>query len=483
MDSLKYIKENINNYILPRIYNFDKLFMNTTNGIIINSVKSKKDFIDIIVNYICNTKENKEFVVFSCECGDLTGRYNEGVVCKQCKSVVDSMYNEVVSNVWISIPYPINYVLNPKIFSILNTWLAKKRGSITNSYIVDILDMNSEYIEEMAAYLDGKGFEYFYNNFDKIIDFFANKFSKTKNRRFKDETLLLLDKYKDRIFCSKLPIVANALHTITKRGDSLQYADETVKNVLQSILELINVEVNKKFTIVTKKKIEKLIFEAYINYLKYAKDLNDNKLQIKEGYSRQCQFGGRFDYGGRAVVSPLTLPVYGDEIHFPYRLFLQIFKLHIMNILINRKGYLVVDALEKINKAYNKFDKEIYECINMLIKLTKYKGIPILVGRNPSLRHTAMRTYYITKVHKNPDKNNLSINPLAIKYNFNMDFDGDHAFMLYVVENDLQDVIVKIMSVKDEMILNTQTKVNDMIGLAPQSITYLNNWLKYAGNS
>ena len=83
-----------------------------------------------------------------------------------------------------------------------------------------------------------------------------------QNNHKKSPIKLEIDKYKDRIFCSKLPIVANALHTITKRGDSLQYADETVKNVLQSILELINVEVNKKFTIVTKKKIEKLIFEA-----------------------------------------------------------------------------------------------------------------------------------------------------------------------------------------------------------------------------
>ena len=73
-----------------------------------------------------------------------------------------------------------------------------------------------------------------------------------------------------------------------------------------------------------------------------------------------------------------------DEIHLPWSIALNGLKNEILNVLMNREGYVLNDALAKFMRALTIFDEHIYDIVNMLIKECPFKGIPILVGRNPT---------------------------------------------------------------------------------------------------
>jgi hypothetical protein len=96
-----------------------------------------------------------------------------------------------------------------------------------------------------------------------------------------------------------------------------------------------------------------------------------------------------------------------------------------MNILINRKGYEVIDALAKVTKALVIYDPDIDEIFKILIEEAAYvdengqqvnlSGLPVLLQRNPSLVHQSIQLVFVTKVKRDITDTTIAISSAIVK--------------------------------------------------------------------
>lgn len=392
-------EDNYKNYqlVLPSILDLDKYFSELDNPIIINKIPYTSNYMDDIIKIIADSK-SKHSLISSCDCGDLTGNYYQGIRCSKCNSVVtNNIDSTVINDIWIEIPNEIKAVPNPEIFSVIRNWFKVGKSSV--SYIDNILDINVPLREELEGYIDGRGFNYFYDNFDYIIDFFCNIFPKTSGpKRDNNQIKLFIKANRDKLWCTKLPLLSSIFQPITNEGYSLKYVNKNIKMILNSIIDLIDIRIVKKTSPIQLKTIEKTMYNVYFKYLEYIQYTKKDKLSQKPGIFRQHVFGTRLHMTFRSVIVPIVDYHEGDDLHLPWKIGINVLKYHILNILCNRMNYTMKKAYGKIIKAFNKYDFEIDQIMQLLIKECPYKGLPVLFNRNPSLNLAAVQLLFVTKV-------------------------------------------------------------------------------------
>ena len=118
------------------------------------------------------------------------------------------------------------------------------------------------------------------------------------------------------------------------------------------------------------------------NYILYCETIITKKIGDKFGHIRRQVIGARVHYSARGVIVPIIYPHQSDEIHLSWKIGINILKNEILNVLMNREGYSLNDALYKFMKSLSVYDKHIHNIANMLIKECPYKGLPVLnMGR------------------------------------------------------------------------------------------------------
>ena len=83
-----------------------------------------------------------------------------------------------------------------------------------------------------------------------------------------------------------------------------------------------------------------------------------------------------------------------------------------MNKLV-RRGYTYKEANRMLYDAVNAYHPVIHEILNELITESKYKGIPVIILRNPSLFQSSTLLMYITKWKTNTEDKTLSVSQLV----------------------------------------------------------------------
>ena len=435
-----------------RFVDLDELFSTNPDATIINySQFEDSDFSKRITEMIYSENKNDDVgFIAECICGHLKGNRYIGSTCPQCQSVVKSDFvTNLRHKVWIGVPDGIDYFIHPAAYLCMSSWLSYGRSK---SYLEDILNVDGVLPDDIGNVITGRGFNYFHDNFDFIIDFFFNKYQKTKKKSQAQTTKLLIEKYRDIIFCKKLPILSSQLHPIGKGGKTLRYADTGSKNILDSIINLAVIKLNTTTSIISHKRIESIVYKVYISYIEYITDIIKNRLAQKSGHCRKHIYGSRFHGTFRGVMIPHVVPHAVDEIHIPWDAAVNTFKLHIINMLTNRYKYRFIDALNKTTLALVKYDWEIDQIFQTMISEAGYydtykdekgtefplldengkqvfvdlPGIPVLFNRNPSLSLGSILLVYITKVKPSlnecpthPDKvlvndKTITISPLLI---------------------------------------------------------------------
>jgi len=477
--------------VLPSILNLDEYFSQLDNPIIINKIPYTSNYMNDIIKTIADSREDHSLIA-SCECKNLVGNFYEGLRCPKCNTIVKgSIESSAINDIWIEIPPEIKGVMNPQIYAILREWF--KSGSSTY-HLDNIFDVTSPLKEEFKDHIKGRGFNYFYDNFEYIMNFFMYIFPKTANSKSKNHDIIkiFLEKNKDKIWCTKLPLLSSILQPITSEGHSLKYVNKNIKTILSSIIDLIDIRVMKKTSPVTLHTLEKIMYDIYSKYLEYSTYTKVNKLAQKTGVMRQHIFGTRLHFTFRSVIVPIVEPHEGDELHIPWKIGINCLKYHIMNILINRRGYSMKDAYAKIIKAFNKYDFEIDQIIQLLIKECPYKGFPVAFNRNPSLNISAIQLLFITKVKPRLSEKqyqeatleelNAYIHDEAIGFSTmivkgpNADYDGDEMNGSLIFE---MDEVPKYISLHpmSKMISPITMCMDDEITLTNQLFVSLNGWL------
>lgn len=358
--------------------------------------------------------------ISSCECGHVTGNYMAGSICPLCHTEVRTNFAEELKfKAWLEIPDFLPPLLHPEVYLVLDNWLgsfSKSEGRILEVLLNPDLPLPEEYRGIL-----GQGFWFFYKNFNKIVNFFATQYKKLNTPEYRKKTVYILqflEKNADRLFLRHIPSLNSSLHLSTQSG-SITYSDNVVKYIIQAKIELnqlIYVHFNAPYA---ENYVDKRMNAVYNAFREYTTAILNEKILKKAGFIRKHLLGARMYYSGRAVIVPIFDVHEYDEIYMPWLMGVQALKLEIINVLMNRMHKTEREALEIHEKALARFDPVVYGIMNTLIAECpcvtasgKKTGLPILMGRNPSLRLGAIFLLFATKIKSEFDDATIGISAL-----------------------------------------------------------------------
>ena len=367
------------------LINLDEAFSQNPNARILNndtliSKKLSTEFTDAIYS----SCDGDLGFAPTCKCGAVHGATKLGLYCPLCDSTCEEQFiDHLEQQAWLGIPDCMSPVLHPIWYLILKNWTSVGKASLS---ILDIiLDPEKDVPEDFIPYLNGRGFKYFYENADKILDILIYQYPKTAKKPNTRWIIEFRKKYRDMMFTKHLPILHNSLHPLKNNGGTLNYVDSESKEALQAVINLSNETYKHHAITVTDKQWNKAIYDIYESMINYYTSIYDEKLGGKTALLRKHCFGSRVHFSFRSVIVPHSVVLDLDEIVLPWGIMVNTFKLMILNILIHRKKMLLADALELYISSLTKYDPIIDECLQTIVHEFPLHKIPILLGRNPEL--------------------------------------------------------------------------------------------------
>ncbi len=420
----------------PALIDYDELFMNDPDARVIpcdeSSMLSKNQTKEHIASLFQDGTKDLNYIA-SCDCGHLIGNFYEGLTCKKCKTVVRTNFaSELKFRAWIEIPAMVENpqdprfippILHPAMYIMLEKWLGTSNHV---SVLQALLNPDIELPKTLANSGLGQGYRYFYNNFDDIMNYFLTSYAplRTPSGRARSADIPeLLATYRHLAFFRHIPVLNQSLHLLTTSG-TMMYSDDCSANILKVKLVLSkmlhaynNVPSGNKF-------IDQRLWNMYEALITYVKNISKIKLLSKTGYIRKLILGARLHCSARAVITPISGPHTCDEVHIPWRVGVGLLKCEIINVLMNRYAYSMPEAVAKQQRATMQYDTDIDNIMKTLIEECKSlvdvyvphlgmnvhpKGLPLLIGRNPTLRIGAIMLYFCTKIKTDITDSTMSI--------------------------------------------------------------------------
>mgnify|MGYP004447872591 FL=1 len=369
-----------------------------------------------------------EEIEYSCNCKALHGKMFEGLTCQDCGSVVSKKQSVISRMAWIDLG---EYrIINPRFLPFLYKYFGASKLSryLFSSYPIDKDGLpKAESGEEETtkkrgdkkqkdpmAECIGLGVKRFIENFDAIIQVYHDTVKKGADENYYD----FLMKYRDMLFISKIPVFSPKLRPIIVQGDKVitDPMNEKYTQLIKLVAGLRSLKYDNK----------EISVYAFINKIQViAEDIDKNvilALNGKKGLIRNTVLGSRLNFSARCVLTPLHWGTEIDELHLPYVVCLELFKLDIFNYLHTVKGMSYFKAEVVFTKAVTEFNQELYDFL--MDKIRKEDGIPMLVNRNPTIAIGSIMMLRLTHV-----KSDIKDLTMSMRCNllpsFAADFDGD----------------------------------------------------------
>ena len=399
-----------------RLIDFDRIFREDPNAQVVPCGCDETGTIndsstEMIKKILFQESDNNLNFIASCDCGNIKGNFALGSICPKCKSEVRTAFaNEIRYLAWLEIPDFMPPLLHPAAYRILAKWMgcAKRKKKVLDL----LLDVDSELPAPYAGVL-GQGPDYFYKNFDDIIRFCLslNRGAKAKKNEFIEE---FVEKYRHCMFIRHIPILNQSLHILTKSG-TMTYNDDASTHILKTCIELGNAIYNYRHNPTSNKNyLEQHVWMTYQSYLTYIDAVTKGKLIGKTRFIRKCILASRMHFSARAVIVPIVEDHMADEVHLPWRMVVANHKLELINIMKKHFKMSEDETQYLYNKALVSYDETIHECIKILMAESPWKGIPLLLGRNPTLRHGAVQLFFCTHVKTDPNDDTIGLTPYSI---------------------------------------------------------------------
>ena len=413
---------------LLRLKNLDTLYSESYSARIINNSNfTDTQVMEEFVKRLFYEMDKDLEYICSCECGEYRGNYYEGATCPLCGTVVSSRFTTALVNInWLEIPPEFPAVIHPVFFTIFKEWLGKTKsvkGARTKKapIIEAILDPTLPLPEDLKHIIKEQGFSYFNEHYEEIINYFLHDYKPKKGNKWNPYIEYMMREYKDCFFCRKLPILHPSMHPLAKEG-KVKTVDTTASMIVPAIVDLSIAGNTIRRKIVAKKYADKTIWKVYSKYIEYQEVIITRKISDKFSHCRRQMAGSRIHFSGRSVITPITTRHMGDELEIPFKIACNSLKFHVINILMNKRGYSYNDAVAKQVKSLVNWDEEVYEVIEEL-KQMNGGHFDVLAGRNPTLIHGAIQKFKATKIKKDLTDVTLSISPRVVAAP-NADFDG-----------------------------------------------------------
>lgn len=469
--------------VLP-IINFEKVYDESPNPTIVPtgvSTLTTKQQLDEFKKYIFSDSDDFAELTASCECGHLRAEYYLNTKCPKCNTVVSRAISTDLSfKNWLEIPDFLPPLITPRPYWILRTWLGTNTGG--DGKLLDaLMTQGASLPNDLEWYTPG--IQSFYDNFDKLMDFFLHHYTRTQPYRVKrdgtkvvrNQKAVQMEKfitmYREEIFSRLFPIMDKSMHVMTN-SNSLKMTDPASNAIAPAIGELY--AVNYTYDKGDLKRVEECALRFIKFYADYSEQVVITKLNGKKMFIRQNILGAKCHTTFRGVISPIITPVMGDELYLPWRIGVRIYKLQIINKLI-RRGAAPYDALVYYESAIEKFDMTVSEILQELIDECPYKGLPVIFNRNPSLVHGAIQLFFVTKIKTMLADDTISIPPQSVEV-ANGDFDGDAMNGATLDEMASVNAYMNIHPMT-AMLTDDELKLAPLVDIGKQNCVNLTHWL------
>lgn len=430
---------------------------------------------------------NEVDFVARCECEYLKGNRFLDHTCPVCHQPVtldmEAIDGHLEYRTWLEYPTEAEGGwLHPIVFNMLNRWL-RVNGKKPHRYLEEILDPTVPTAPEIIDVCDGKGFQYLYKNFDRIIDWFAHHFKPTANRPNVNVILHFLKKHRSILFCRHMPVLASSLHPIVMGegygNNRRRFVDQSSQYVLLSASTLSYLAYSsKRFR--RKDAVDIASWVAYRSHISYLTDKDCGvavkQLSKKKALPRQHLYGGRLHLSARGVIVPISGPHQIDELGMPWATMVNLLRPHIRGRLMLKYGLTLGEAATRHRRALQLYDPLIYEIINDLIAECPYKGLPCLFNRNPSIRTGSIQLMFITSVKTDPNDHTIEFSVLAAPPP-NADYDGDELNLFLLTEMWTIPYWMALHPSRQILDRNSPT-ISNMIGIPPTALVVWNTFLR-----
>lgn len=463
------------------LVDFDQSFkMLRSDPVILNDLKfySEKERELVIQKFLTKYTADAISTLPQCECGALQGEYLLGEFCKECQTVVVSDQESSIEPVfWLRSPAGVAPLVNPVIWSILRNNFVHKRINIidylTNTNIPEPTQFNGV-IEELKKLNVQRGYNYFIENFESVINILAN----TKEfKKAKKKTLIyfneLLQSWSSSVFSQYIPVPHRDLLVI-ENVKGVSKVDEISKKAMEAFNLMAGIDkklahkslmsrMNRTSLALSK------ISEYYYSY--YGKILSP-----KEGIFRHHIYSSRSHFSFRAVITSLTAEHHYDELHIPWGVAIGVLKIHIMNKL-KKMGYDYNKALGFVYQSVKKYDPLMDQILQEILHESPGGYIPCAFHRNPTLLMGSIQLLRITKIKNNLNDNTIAISILLMAM-YNGDFDGDEMNGVISVDQKLADLWEPLSTFHNIHDMTEPYKITGYLTLSAPVTSMIATWLQ-----
>ena len=463
------------------LVDLDKEYYNCPHAVIVNkesliSKKLSKEFTDAVYS----GSDGDLGFVDTCECGAVRGATKRGMYCQKCGTVCSSEFVDHLKHVsWVEIPSFMPPVMHPVWFQMLKGFTGVNRGS---SSIIDIiLNPKLPVPEALEPYIRGRGFQYFYEHIDEILDMIFYEYPKTKTKPNVKSMIAMRKEYRNCMFTRHMPILHSSLHTRKRDGDSLYYLDQCSRDLLGVLIDSSVLDLREHITSMSFVQSNAMMYDVYMRLMEYYKTLISFKLGKKEGILRKHVFGSRIHFSFRTVIVSQSDARPLDEILLPWGQIVAALKLPLMNFLVHRHYKSMEEALLIITHAIRHYDPLVDECLKAFIYECPDHQLPIVIGRNPTLAYGSIIQVYARDYKRDPEDETISLNACIIKP-ANADFDGDEMYGFFIFENWLKKALSAVHP--SQLMFNTTNPgLASRVGLIDQNWIVMLNWLREEPNA
>ena len=467
-------------------YHLDEYYMSTGNRkIILNDHKDMYEDLSTLEKLVMEEYEDVISMLPRCECGRLKGAYRLGKICPYCGTEVVRPGEVIHPILWIrSFQRGVKFI-SPHIWAMINNlfpkmsskgdalrWLSDTSYRIVNPPIT---------LTRAVEVIGERSYIALVNNLDKLLLYLKNlPTNKLPNKREEVEELIdLFNKDKEFIFSDYIPVLNKRLFVVEKVAKSL-YTFPVLGDVKDIVKTAIKIQHDIDLRQSMGKDISKLVSKGMSSIISKSVELFNHyvktKAVSKKGLIRKHIYGTRMFFTIRGVIRSLPTTEDYDVCHMPWKAGPALFRPHLLNLLMNRYGYTYRKATDRIDRSVNEYDPFINQLLQTLIDESPYKGIPILIHRNPTLLPGSMQLLYITKFNKEPENNTIGV-PIYILKAPNGDLDGDEMNGILLTDKDMTE-IAKNFAPHHNIVALDYYKINGNLFLPPTTVAALANYLK-----
>lgn len=337
-----------------------------------------------------------------------------------------------------------------------------------------------------------RGLKEFHDNFDDIMEVLI--FSSYRKREAKrnmagdrrrnikrtplDYIAMVIEKYRDILFCDYLPIPSKHLFVMEKRGKNRSSEVSLMHTVFDAVSTVTSL--SDRIKPVTKREADRLDYKVnYTCMSMFYETFGSGYLKSKAGWFRRSSYGTSSSFNCRAVIVSRQGVHKYDQIEISYALGFKMWEHHIAKIFLDQHSYTPLDVFELRANYARQFSPKAHEIMTNLIKdYWGGNGWGSSILRHPYLSTLSYQTVGIGSVGTNPLDYTYKISPLVLA-GMNADFDGDECYIKLHLDKHSYDLWGTMKPHYSALDANTPYSYSKDLNMPKPIVPCFYRWLGY----